>query len=186
MSECCAPATIDIAPTPRMRGKIKTLCCRTAEFRQIDSSIASRVCDKKLPIPRRQRRTGHGKLSGIGPRRSGADRLPALQLNTPVRRARVAGMCCTGKCRSAQSGRGAARARFPAPAAAIDAGCADSFARLAHVSCEQERPDGDTGGESGTSPWNRRWVASVAKISASRGTGRDAIRQILDRGASGR
>jgi ferrous iron transport protein B len=186
MSDCCAPATIEIAPTPRIAGKIQTVVL-VGPPNSGKSTLFNRLTGLRQKVanyPGVTVEQHYGKLSGIGRGDLTLIDLPGIySLNTQSEDARVAVDVLHGKMPGAPSPDAVLlvldslhlQRQLMLAAPILSLGLPTLV--LLNMSDLMET----RGGEVDTLALAQELGVPVAKISASRGTGLDAIRHFLDK-----
>ena len=186
MSDCCAPATIEIAPTPRIAGKIQTVVL-VGPPNSGKSTLFNRLTGLRQKVanyPGVTVEQHYGKLSGIGHGDLTLIDLPGIySLNTQSEDARVAVDVLHGKMPGAPSPDAVLlvldslhlQRQLMLAAPILSLGLPTLV--LLNMSDLMET----RGGEVDTLALAQELGVPVAKISASRGTGLDAIRHFLDK-----
>ncbi len=186
MSDCCAPATIEIAPRPRIAGKIQTIVL-VGPPNSGKSTLFNRLTGLRQKVanyPGVTVEQHYGKLSGIGRGDLTLIDLPGIySLNTQSEDARVAVDVLHGKMPGAPSPDAVLlvldslhlQRQLMLAAPILSLGLPTLV--LLNMSDLMET----RGGEVDTLALAQELGVPVAKISASRGTGLDAIRQFLDK-----
>src|SRR5580698_3355012 len=186
MSDCCAPATIEIAPTPRIAGKIQTVVL-VGPPNSGKSTLFNRLTGLRQKVanyPGVTVEQHYGKLSGIGRADLTLIDLPGIySLNTNSEDARVAVDVLHGKMPGAPSPDAVLlvldslhlQRQLMLAAHILSLGLPTLV--LLNMSDLMET----RGGEVDTLALAQELGVPVAKISASRGTGLDAIRHFLDK-----
>src|SRR5580692_5148218 len=186
MSDCCAPATIEIAPTPRIAGKIQTVVL-VGPPNSGKSTLFNRLTglrQKVVNYPGVTVEQHYGKLSGIGRGDLTLIDLPGIySLNTNSEDARVAVDVLHGKMPGAPSPDAVLlvldslhlQRQLMLAAPILSLGLPTLV--LLNMSDLMET----RGGEVDTLALAQELGVPVAKISASRGTGLDSIKHFLDK-----
>jgi len=186
MSDCCATATIEIAPTPRIAGKIQTVVL-VGPPNSGKSTLFNRLTGLRQKVanyPGVTVEQHYGKLSGIGRGDLTLIDLPGIySLNTQSEDARVAVDVLHGKMPGAPSPDAVLlvldslhlQRQLMLAAPILSLGLPTLV--LLNMSDLMET----RGGEVDTLALAQELGVPVAKISASRGTGLDAIRHFLDK-----
>src|SRR6201996_1730883 len=186
MSDCCAPATIEIAPAPRIAGKIQTVVL-VGPPNSGKSTLFNRLTGLRQKVanyPGVTVEQHYGKLSGIGRGDLTLIDLPGIySLNTQSEDARVAVDVLHGKMPGAPSPDAVLlvldslhlQRQLMLAAPILSLGLPTLV--LLNMSDLMET----RGGEVDTLAMAQELGVPVAKISASRGTGLDAIRHFLDK-----
>jgi ferrous iron transport protein B len=186
MSDCCATATIEIAPTPRIAGKIQTVVL-VGPPNSGKSTLFNRLTGLRQKVanyPGVTVEQHYGKLSGIGRGDLTLIDLPGIySLNTHSEDARVAVDVLHGKMPGAPSPDAVLlvldslhlQRQLMLAAPILSLGLPTLV--LLNMSDLMET----RGGEVDTLALAQELGVPVAKISASRGTGLDAIRHFLDK-----
>src|SRR5580698_3286511 len=186
MSDCCAPATIEIAPTPRIAGKIQTVVL-VGPPNSGKSTLFNRLTGLRQKVanyPGVTVEQHYGKLSGIGRGDLTLIDLPGIySLNTQSEDARVAVDVLHGKMPGAPSPDAVLlvldslhlQRQLMLAAPILSLGLPTLV--LLNMSDLMET----RGGEVDTLALAQELGVPVAKISASRGTGLDSIKHFLDK-----
>jgi len=186
MSDCCAPATIEIAPTPRIAGKIQTVVL-VGPPNSGKSTLFNRLTGLRQKVanyPGVTVEQHYGKLSGIGRGDLTLIDLPGIySLNTNSEDARVAVDVLHGKMPGAPSPDAVLlvldslhlQRQLMLAAPILSLGLPTLV--LLNMSDLMET----RGGEVDTLALAQELGVPVAKISASRGTGLDSIKHFLDK-----